>query len=168
MSRECLSLGNKIQAQTVQQQPKTIYVDASGKIAGRMCSHAAKLALGGNRIIIVNAQNALFSGSRENIMAEWKDRLKLGSVVHPKHGPFHPRTPDGVLTRMVRGMVPRKKPSGLAAIRRLRVYVGVPEEFGKVKYTDFEDSKATKPIAFYVPLSEISGKIGWKGGESSK
>ena len=145
-------------------KPKTFYVDASGKIAGRMCSHVAKLLLQGNRVIIVNAESVLFSGNRRNIMSEWADRLYLGSVVHPKHGPFHPRTPDGILSRMVRGMIPRAKPSGAAAIKRLRVYVGVPEEFSKAEYIDFEDSKATKPIAFYVPLSEISGKIGCKGG----
>jgi len=165
MSNGCFSLARS-KTQTAQEQAKTIYVDASGKIAARMCSHAAKLALGGNKVIIVNAEGALFSGNRDNIMAEWADRLNLGSVVHPRHGPFHPRTPNGILTRMIRGMVPRKKPSGLAAIKRLRVYVGVPEEFGKVKYTDLEDSKATKPIAFYVPLGEISAKIGWKGGET--
>jgi len=148
------------------EKPKTYYVDASGMIAGRMCSHVAKILLQGNRVVLVNAQGALFSGNRRNIMAEWADRLDLGSVVHPKHGPFHPRTPDGILSRMVRGMIPRTKPSGAAAIKRLRVYVGVPAEFGNVQYTNFEDSKATKPIAFYVPLSEISGKIGWKGGEA--
>ena len=149
-----------------EERSKTFYIDASGKIAGRMCSHAAKMLLEGNRVVIVNAQGALFSGNRLNIMTEWAARLDLGSVVHPKHGPFHPRTPDGILSRMVRGMIPRTKPSGAAAFKRLRVYVGVPEEFGKVSFTDFEDSKATKPIAFYVPLSEISTKIGWKGGNA--
>lgn len=146
-------------------QPKTYYVDAEGKIAGRLCSHVAKLLLEGNRVIVVNAESTLFSGSRRNIMTEWAARLNLGSVVHPKHGPFHPRTPDGILSRMVRGMLPRRKPSGAAALKRLRVYVGVPEEYSKVSFTDFEDSKATKPIAFYFPLGEIAAKIGWKGGK---
>lgn len=96
-------------------------------------------------------------------MTEWLARLELGSVVHPKHGPFHPRTPDGMLTRMIRGMVPRRKPSGLAAMRRLRVYVGVPDAFSSVDPTSFDNAKATKPIAYYVPLGEIAQRIGWKG-----
>ena len=151
------------ETELIEQQAKTFYVDASGKIAGRMCSHVAKLLLNGNRVIVVNAENVLFSGSRRSIMSEWADRLNLGSVVHPKHGPFHPRTPDGILSRMVRGMLPRRKPSGLAALRRLRVYVGIPQEFAKVSFTDFYDSKATKSAAYYFPLSEIASKIGWKG-----
>jgi large subunit ribosomal protein L13 len=151
----------------VGKKPTLYYVDASGMIAGRLCSHVAKLLLQGNRVYVTSAEKALFSGSRGDIMADWDHRLGLGSVVHPKHGPFHPRTPDRILTRMVRGMLPRRKPSGAAALKRLRVYVGVPASLGKPKFTSFEDSKATKPIAFYVPLSEISHKIGWKGGDGN-
>ncbi len=144
-------------------QTGTVHVDASGMIAGRLCSDVAKLLIEGNRVVVFNSEKTLLSGSRSNIMADWFSRLKIASVVHPKHGPFHPRTPDGMLTRMIRGMIPRRKPSGLAALRRLRVYVGVPTEFSNVKPRNFEDAKATKPIAYYVPLGEVAQRIGWKG-----
>ena len=144
-------------------QTATVHVDASGMIAGRLCSSVAKLLIEGNRVVVFNSEKTLLSGSRGNIMADWLARLELGSVVHPKHGPFHPRTPDGMLTRMIRGMVPRRKPSGLAALRRLRVYVGVPSAYASVKPTSFDNAKATKPIAYYVPLGEIAQRIGWKG-----
>ena len=138
-------------------------MDASGQIAGRLCSKVAKLLLVGNSVVVVNADKALFSGARSNVMFDFFEKLKIASVVHPKHGPFHPRTPVGILTRMVRGMIPRTKPSGLAALRRLRVYVEVPEQFAKVKFDSFEDAKATKPLAYYVPLGEVAQRIGWKG-----
>lgn len=143
--------------------PKTYYVDASGLIAGRLCSKVAKLLLVGNSVIVVNAEKALFSGARSSVMSDFFERLKIASIVHPKHGPFHPRTPDRILTRMVRGMIPRSKPSGAAALRRLRVYVEVPEQYGKITFSSFEEAKATKPLAYYVPLGEVAGKIGWKG-----
>ena len=44
-------------------QPKTFYVDASGQIAGRLCSKVAKLLLVGNSVVVVNADKALFSGA---------------------------------------------------------------------------------------------------------
>lgn len=144
-------------------QLKTYYVDASGQIAGRLCSKVAKLLLVGNSVVVVNAEKALFSGSRSNVMFDFFERLKIASVVHPKHGPFHPRTPEGILTRMVRGMIPRSKPSGLAALRRLRVYVEVPERYAKVTFDSFVEAKARKPLAYYVPLGEVAQKIGWKG-----
>lgn len=143
--------------------PKTIYVDASGQIAGRLCSKVAKLLLNGNSVTIVNAEKALFSGLRQTVMADYLARLKIASVVHPKHGPFHPRTPSGILTRMVRGMIPRTKPSGAASLKRLRVYEQVPDRYGKIELNHFEEAKATKPLAYYVPLAEVANRVGWKG-----
>jgi large subunit ribosomal protein L13 len=140
------------------------YVDASGQIAGRLCSNIAKLLLNGDRVIVLNAEKALISGQRGSVMNSWLEYLKIASVVHPKHGPFHTRTPDGIITRMVRGMVPRRKPKGEAAMERLRVYVGVPQEYAKIKIQGFENAAATKPPAYYVSLREIASRIGWKGG----
>jgi large subunit ribosomal protein L13 len=142
---------------------KTLYIDASGQIAGRLCSKVAKLLLEKNTVVIVNADKCLFSGSRASVMKTFAERLKLASVVHPKHGPFHPRTPAGLLTRMVRGMIPRTKPSGEAALGRLRVYADVPANYSKVSFSNFDEAKATKPLAYYVPLGEVASRIGWKG-----
>jgi|SRR5579862_932450 len=146
--------------------PTKYYVDASGQIIGRMCSKVAKLLLTGNSVVIVHAERALFSGHRSNVMGAFFDRLKIASVVHPKHGPFHPRTPAGIMTRMVRGMIPRTKPSGVAALRRLRVYTDVPKGLEKIQFTNFEEAKATKPLAYYVPLGEVAERIGWKGAST--
>ena len=145
-------------------QPSVRYVDASGQIAGRLCSKISKQLLNGDRVVVVNAERTLVSGKRDSVMRSWLEYLKIASVVHPKHGPFHPRTPDGIVTRMVRGMIPRRKPKGRAAMRRLRVYVGVPEEYTKIKFQGFDDAVATKPPAYYVSVNEIAKGIGWKGG----
>jgi large subunit ribosomal protein L13 len=172
----CYSLASSEQQIQVQ-KPKTskeevqarrYYVDASGQIIGRMCSKVAKLLLSGNSVVVVHADRALFSGSRSTVMGDFFERLTIASVVHPKHGPFHPRTPTGILTRMVRGMIPRKKSSGLAALRRLRVYTDVPKELGKVSFISFDEAKARKPLAYYVPLGEVSSRIGWKGANVEK
>jgi large subunit ribosomal protein L13 len=84
-------------------------------------------------------------------------------VTNPIHGPFHPRRPDTLLTKMVRGMVPKRKSSGITAFKRLRVYIGVPEEMKSVKMESFSDSKITKPVAYYISVGEISKELGWKG-----
>ena len=145
-------------------KPSVRYVDASGQIAGRLCSKIAKQLLNGERVIVINSEKTLVSGNRKSVMQSWFEYLKIASVVHPKHGPFHQRTPDGIITRMVRGMVPRRKPKGELAMKRLRVYVGVPNEYAKVKFQRFEDTAATKPPAYYVSISEIAKRIGWKRG----
>jgi len=143
------------------------YIDAAGQIVGRMSSQIAKLLLSGNSVVVVHADKALFSGHRSNVMGDFLDRLTIASVVHPKHGPFHPRTPSGILSRTIRGMIPRTKSSGVSALRRLRVYEDIPKGMDKVTFTNFDEAKATKPLAYYVPLGEVAGRIGWKNASSS-
>lgn len=147
----------------VTNQQKIIVVDATNCIAGRMCSHVSKLLLQGNRVAIVNAEKAMLSGSRSKTIELYKEHLEINSVTNPIHGPFHPRRPDTMLSKMVRGMVPKRKPSGMTAFGRLRVYIGVPEEMKKAKMESFADSKITKPESYYISVGEIAGQIGWKG-----
>jgi large subunit ribosomal protein L13 len=149
---------------TVQKQPKTVVVDATNCIAGRMCSHVSKLLLQGNRVAIVNAEKAMLSGNnRYKTIELYKEHLEINSVTNPIHGPFHPRRPDTILSKMVRGMVPKRKSSGITAFKHLRVYIGVPEEMKSAKMESFSDSKITKPESYYITVGEIAKQIGWKG-----
>jgi large subunit ribosomal protein L13 len=149
---------------TVQKQQKTILVvDATNCIAGRMCSHVSKLLLQGNRVAIVNAEKAMISGNRYKTIDSYKEHLGINSVTNPIHGPFHPRRPDTILSKMVRGMVPKRKPDGISAFKRLRVYMGVPEDMKSAKMESFDDSKITKPESYYISIAEVAKQIGWKG-----
>jgi len=140
----------------------TVYVDASDQIAGRLSSKVAKLILSGKRVVVVNAEKALISGSRTSVVNQWKERLELSSRVNPIYGPIHPRRPDNILRRMVRGMVPRKKPKGALAMRRLRIYVGVPSGVDAAKLKKFEETAATRPTPIYVTMGDLSRSLGWK------
>ena len=139
----------------------TVYIDATDQIAGRLSSKVAKLILSGRRVVVVNAEKALISGSRTSVVNQWKERLELASKVNPIYGPIHPRRPDNILRRMVRGMVPRKKPKGATAMKRLRVYIGVPSEMGTEKLTKFDETTATRPIPLYVTMADLSRSLGW-------
>ena len=140
---------------------ETVYVDASDQIAGRLSSKLAKLILSGKKVVVVNAEKAVISGSRTSVVNQWKERLEISSRVNPIYGPIHPRRPDNILRRMVRGMVPRKKAKGALAMKRLRVYIGVPTSVGLAKFTKFEDTTATRPIPVYVTMGDLSKSLGW-------
>jgi large subunit ribosomal protein L13 len=146
-----------------QQVPSTIVVDISNCIAGRTCSRISKLLLDGNKVSIINAEKAMVSGNRYKTIEMYKENLEISSVTNPIHGPFHPRRPDTILTRMVRGMIPKRKTSGIKALEQLRVYIGVPEklshEFPKV----FEECRIRKPESYYITIGDIAKQIGWKG-----
>ncbi len=147
---------------TVTKQQKTIVVDAANCIAGRMCSHVSKLLLQGNRVTIVNAERAMLSGARYKTIELYKEHLEINSVTNPIHGPFHPRRPDTMISKMVRGMVPKRKSSGIEAFKHLRVYIGVPEEMKGAKMESFADSKITKPESYYISMGDVAKELGWK------
>jgi large subunit ribosomal protein L13 len=145
------------------QKPEILTIDAKDCIAGRMCSHISKLLLQGNHVRVVNAEKSMISGNRYKTIEENKEYLTIASNTNPIHGPFHPRMPDRILTRMVRGMLPKRKSSGLTALKRLRIYVAIPPDLKNAKLETFEDSKIRKPSSYFITLGELAKQIGWKG-----
>jgi len=139
----------------------TVYVDATNQIAGRLSSKVAKLLISGRRVVVVNAEKSLLSGSRTSVVRQWQERLEISSHVNPIYGPIHPRRPDNILKRMVRGMVPRKKAKGVTAMKRLRVYVGLPPDVDAGKLTQFKDATAPRPTPVYVTMKDLSKTLGW-------
>lgn len=142
-------------------QVQTIVIDGTDLVAGRVCSNVAKLLLQGNHVVVLNCEKIMLSGNRRSIITEYKDFLRIHSVLHPEHGPYHPRRPDRVLARMVRGMLPREKPSGQAALRRLRTYIGIPSQFRSNSRFVLEKAKITRSPANYTTMGELSMEVGW-------
>lgn len=140
-----------------------LYIDATGHIAGRLCSRVASEILRGRRVVVLNAEKAVISGKRDTVFEAWKQRLELGSKVNPMYGPLHPRRPDNILWRMVRGMVPKTKAKGTLGLKRLRVYMGVPAKYSGVTLTKVDDALATRPLPMYVTIAEVAHNIGWNG-----
>lgn len=145
------------------QAPSTIIVDIANCIAGRTCSRISKLLLEGNKVSVINAEKAMISGNRYKSIEIYKEDLEIGSVTNPIHGPFHPRRPDTILTRMVRGMIPKRKTSGIEAFRQLRVYIGVPEKLKREHPKVFDECRIRKPESYYISVGDIAKQIGWKG-----
>ncbi len=106
---------------------KPILVDGTRLIAGRLASNVAKLLRKGNRVSVVNCDKIMMSGKKSSIIGEYEEFLKINSIIHPRHGPKHPRRPDTIIKRMVRGMLPKEKPSKKTYLARLITYIGVPK-----------------------------------------
>ncbi|MEM2785780.1 MAG: 50S ribosomal protein L13 [Candidatus Nitrosotenuis sp.] len=138
-----------------------IVVDGTNLLAGRLGSNVAKMLLQGNRVSIVNCEKIMISGSRRNIIQNYKDFLSIASILHPEHGPYHPRRPDTIIAKMVRGMLPRKKPSGQAAHKRLRTYIGVPAQLRSSKKITLDNAKIRRPSANYTTMAELAREVGW-------
>lgn len=138
-----------------------IVIDATDHIAGRLSSNVAKLLLKGNRVSVVNCDKIMISGTRSNIITEYREFLEINSVNHWKHGPKHPRRPDTIMKRMIRGMLPNEKPSGREAHKRLRTYIGSPKEVKSLKKTRFEEAMIKKPSSNYTTMADLGRTVGW-------
>ena len=137
-----------------------VVVDASGQVLGRLASKVAKLLLDGHIVYVINAPMALISGRRSSVVREWKDQLRVGSVVNPEHGPYHSRRPDRMIKDVVGGMLPRRKPKGREALKRLKVYNYSPGNLPDAMR--FEDAEPRRPTLYYITLGEIAREMGWK------
>ena len=135
-----------------------IIIDAKGLILGRMSSIVAKRLLQGESIVVLNAEKAAISGKRLQIVHEAKTFLEVG---HPRKGPYHPRRPDRIVCRTVRGMLPWKKPKGRQAYKRLKVYLGAPKEFDGKEIQTILDASAEKLKSPYITVGELAKEIGW-------
>ncbi len=134
-------------------------IDAEDLVLGRLCTHVAKRLLNGEKVVVVNAEKAVVSGNRAQLFEFYRHRRKRGKS-HLTKGPYYPRTADRMLRRAVRNMVDYKKPRGRAAIKLLKVYLGVPKEFKDVKAETVENAK--KPsLARYVHLGDITEELGF-------
>ncbi len=126
---------------------------------GRLCSHVAKRLRNGEEIVIVNAEKAVISGNRAQLYEFYSHRRNRASSQTKAKGPYYPRTADRILKRSVRGMIEYRKPSGRAALKRLKVYLGLPNEFKGTKLETLESAR--KPhLSRYVLLGEVTSELG--------
>ena len=137
-------------------------VNADGLILGRMASKVAKKLLNGETVIIVNAEKAVLSGKKKSKVAEAKEFLEVGA---PMRGPFHYRRPDKILRKTVRGMLPFKQPKGKMAYKKLKVFMGVPEDLKGQQMITLKEAQAAKLKGPHLTLAELAKEIGWNQGE---
>ncbi|RLG46777.1 MAG: 50S ribosomal protein L13 [Thermoproteota archaeon] len=143
-------------------------INAEGKILGRLASFVAKRLLEGKRIAIVNAEKAVITGNPKTILEKYQKRRSIEGKPKPTKGPVQPRAPDRIVWKTIRGMLPMKKAKGREALRRLRVFIGVPQELRKVEvfelpieYTveNLKPKKQKKEVTVYW----LAKSLGWRG-----
>lgn len=138
------------------------YIDASDLILGRMASYAAKQALLGEQVIIVNCEKAVVSGSAA-IVKQHKFK-RHGGIGRPFHGPYFSRYSDALVRRTVRGMLPFATTRGREAYRRVKCYIGVPENFQNQKFETVRAASSERLASpKHLTIKQVSGMISKHG-----
>jgi large subunit ribosomal protein L13 len=135
-------------------------IDAKDLIVGRLGTYAAKQALQGEKVDIVNVELALVSGTRSDVLAKFKQ--KRGRTT-PAKGPFIARMPDRFVRRIIRGMLPYKQEKGRKAFERIMCYIGVPKGFEGKTFQTVDSANAIKrQTKNYVQIVDICRELGAK------
>ncbi|MDD1709972.1 MAG: 50S ribosomal protein L13 [Methanoregulaceae archaeon] len=135
-------------------------IDGDGLLLGRMASMVARRAMSGEEIAIVNAEKAVISGSRARVLSNYGQKRTRGSR---EGGPFFPRRPDHIVKRTIRGMLPYKRTVGSDALKRVRVYVGVPVEFAGSEREVIEEAHMNRlNTPKFVTVGAVSTFLGAK------
>lgn len=132
---------------------KEIIIDAEHGVLGRIASLAAKQALLGKKVVIVNCEKALLSGRRENILEEYKRSRRRGSS--SRLGPRFPKSSERIMKRTIRGMLSYKEGRGADAFRRIMCYDAVPEQFANAKKVHVKRDLRVKSLE----LKEVSREL---------
>ena len=142
---------------------KTTVIDATNIILGRLATKAAKAALNGENITVINCEKAVITGNRKQILENYAKKFDVGQV---NQGPYFPRRPDMLVRRTIRGMLPRKKPKGRAAFERVKCYIGVPSQIKQEEIKSVPEASLERiKKAAHMTMSELCKRLGYKGAQ---
>ncbi len=104
-------------------------IDGKNAVLGRLAGRAAKLALKGEEVAVVNCREVIITGNKKNILKDFAEgKGKIGSG---QQGPKYSKDIDKIVKRAIRGMLPRARirGRGKTAFENINCYLGVPKEF---------------------------------------
>jgi large subunit ribosomal protein L13 len=131
-----------------------IVIDATELIVGRLATFAAKKALLGEEIRIVNTEKAIITGNKVQVFEKYKNLREKGE---PFHGPFFPTKCEAIMKRMIRGMLPYKKGRGRDALKRIKCYNKIPFELKDTDKITIESANVKKlSNPKYLTLNDVS------------
>lgn len=145
-------------ADSAEKEP--LVVDATDLMLGRLASLVAKRLLSGEFVTIVNAEKAVISGRRRNILDEMRVTLGLRNLGSKKKSPKHPRRPDGLVRRTIRGMLPYDKAKGKEAFARLRICIGTPTDVDATTVKTLTEAQRHQGTRV-MTVGDLARSIGW-------
>lgn len=135
------------------EEKKEVIVDATMHKLGRAASKIAKMLLDGINVTVVNAEKAIITGNKKAVLARYRFLISRKAHVSPERKTvWYPRSPDRIFRYAIYRMLPRHNRRWKEALKRLKVYVGVPEELGNAE-------KTAIPEAVLKDLRNRSGKL---------
>lgn len=127
-------------------------IDGKDSVLGRLATFAAKSALEGEQVYIINANDIVIVGNKNSILKKYLERRRIGTM---SKGPFFPRDTKGIVRRAIRGMIRDKRYHGREAFKRIKIFEGAPEELKDKEIVNIAKVRMDKPI-HKVKIGELA------------
>jgi len=134
-------------------------IDGKGNVFGRIASYVAKRALLGETINVYNCEEILITGNKHDLIEQYPKNAAFTS--HMGKGPYRPRRADLLLKRRIRGMVPYESTRGREALKRIKFWIGMPEDKKELERIEHADGKKLTTQK-YLTIKELSRLLGGK------
>ena len=134
-------------------------IDAKNLILGRLATVAAKKALLGEKIDVVNCEKAVVSGKSKQILQHYKWKISIGGTA--QKGPYFPKKSEKFGKRTIRGMLPHKKYKGREVLKNIKCYYGIPKDFENKKLETIKEAHVGKiKNTKYLSVGHICNQLG--------
>lgn len=132
-----------------------LLVDAEGRTLGRLASEIARVLEGkhkptytahidtGDHVIVINAAQVRLSGAKPQDKKYFHHTMYPGGATWTNIRDLMVKHPDQVVTRAVRGMLPKTK-LGRAMIKKLKVYPGTEHPHEAQQPVAWDPAKGAK------------------------
>ena len=135
--------------------------NGEGMILGRLAAIAAKEALLGEEVKVVNCEKVIISGKKVNTFD--REQIRHDRKGYPLKSAKRPKLSDRYVRRAIRGMLPWKFPRGKEAFKRIMCYKGLPAEFSSQEIITLQDSSVSKlPNLKYTTIEEVCKHLNGK------
>jgi len=126
-------------------------IDGKNAVLGRVASYAAKQALQGEDVVIVNCKDLIITGNQE--FTEKNIQTRRSRIGWSRQGQRYSRSTEKMVKTTIRGMLPNYRLGrGKVAFEKIKCYSDVPKEFESAEKISIAKDK--KKV--FVKLKEVS------------
>uniref|UniRef100_A0A7C2VDD7 50S ribosomal protein L13 n=1 Tax=Ignisphaera aggregans TaxID=334771 RepID=A0A7C2VDD7_9CREN len=144
---------------------KEVILDADNAVLGRLASVTANLAKLGFKVHVVNVEKAVVTGDKKMVVDSYKLLFDVKTHKNPyKHAIHRPRHPINIFKRAVRNMLSKDSWLRIQLLKRVKAYLGIPEQFKSrhiIKILDCDASYLGRRKV--VSVATIARELGWRG-----
>lgn len=135
-------------------------IDGKNQILGRLAVFAAKKAMEGEDVHVINCREIIITGSKKVVIGRYKQLFDMGN---PKSGPFVHRQSRWIVKKAIQRMLPHKKGRGKALLKKIKCYNTKPKDLEDKNVVKTEGADITKLSNLkYVKIKDIIKNIGGK------